>query len=1415
MILSLYIISTIVSDSSCTVLFVMATKISRSILIFCICLFQYTNCQQLFSISIGRWSECQRIDNSFILYKTRNVTCMYKNSQVAPWYYCQQVSLPKPPNSSVCDKIMSINCATSFWSPWSFVNSSSSQHRHRNIIMPPMFGGQTCPHTYENKLCSNCTMNYWNYQWKVGHWSPCEALLGPSNCGHGIRQRNITCVSRYGHTVSDSVCSAVSVKPHNLGFENCEVPCDCTVSEWSPWSDCKLNFDTITYQQLRTRIIVTYPSETRYSNLYLTACPPLQETRPCRELNCNLTYEVSGWSGCNNNTTNCGAGLKTRYLYCKRSCGNYTSYVHLSECNYYLNSSPTTHETCYSFCEQDCHLSQWSEWSQCTPFQSCNSENPGYTFRERSIVVPQSLSGRPCSHTIEIRTCIPDYCIHPRWQIRNTSACHLTANMTCGTGVMTRELDCVDQHGTSVSVDECLMDHSKIPSETVACQVLCPDECVVSEWSLWSQCSSTCSGGIRNRNRQILAYGITNCSSVELQEIEPCNEEINCTTYKLYYGEWSKCDTLAKFNKYCNNGTQTRSGICKIGNNTVTCPGYFGKDTSRQCTECRNDCIKSEWYYTPCSGIYSDDDYRLKYRIVLWQGDNGVCLNVDADGWEIVHEACPTTPSHQNYNWAVYDNSIGWSKCYLPNDEVCGIGYKITPVKCVNSSNQEVEDFYCIQKTLSKPITLKDCSMPCHDQCILKKWSKFGPCSKSCGDSPGTRSRTRDVVLPLGTTGTVDNNCPELKSTNLVEEQQCDVPKCTDYKWITSGWSSCSTINSCEAGVQTRTIACASIIKNTTVFVNSYLCEQHSSPPESVQNCSSECPVDCIVSSWTDWESCSAECGIGTTTRHRTVLQVPNALGRPCPRLQQTTTCMQRLCGEYKPSEWSTCTISNATNSTQYCGNGTMFQSYSCYVDGHVGDNIFCNNNIPEMVFHDCYLPCPGDCVMSDWTIDLTTCSDCVDGSCNTTFTRKILRQPLSDGKQCGPLIKTELCPIVNNYYWHTGPWLSCVLFNESHLCGNGFQNREVKCIRRHDNQVVPDYHCNGIRTKPPHKELCNIKCPVDCIVTAFGPWSVCDTYCDINSTQTRYRDIILNRNGDGRPCPYLKETRYCKIQADNCYSYHLSYSRWSSCELNTKGNYCGNLTRHRSATCRRSDGVYVDDEICTNQYNSLSLHIEESCEIECEQEKCQYSEWSDWSSCTTIETKNNTKFQFRSRYLLTHEPYNSRQEVDCLSDQYETKECDDHSDTRLLSFKWTVSPWHLQTGSRDVWCESTDMISVTQSACALTLKPSDTLCPGGCSKTFYCDQISGSCQCSTGLELISEQCLPVEGCLTNAHCLLEHTECGNLTCVCSQGYHMYDNKCIKDIETTTTVTVSPTPASSSNSEISSSELHTHNIQIM
>lgn len=87
------------------------------------------------------------------------------------------------------------------------------------------------------------------------------------------------------------------------------------------------------------------------------------------------------------------------------------------------------------------------------------------------------------------------------------------------------------------------------------------------------------------------------------------------------------------------------------------------------------------------------------------------------------------------------------------------------------------------------------------------------------------------------------------------------------------------------------------------------------------RSCNSRpCASDCKVSSWSEWSSCSAECGGGTRTRSRRVLEQERDGGEPCPEENIVSTeCNQQSCdmtdcvtGEW--SQWSQC--------SRACGGG-------------------------------------------------------------------------------------------------------------------------------------------------------------------------------------------------------------------------------------------------------------------------------------------------------------------------------------------------------------------------------------------------------------------------------------------------------------------------------------------------------------
>jgi hypothetical protein len=51
-------------------------------------------------------------------------------------------------------------------------------------------------------------------------------------------------------------------------------------------------------------------------------------------------------------------------------------------------------------------------------------------------------------------------------------------------------------------------------------------------------------------------------------------------------------------------------------------------------------------------------------------------------------------------------------------------------------------------------------------------------------------------------------------------------------------------------------------------------------------------PMNCSVSNWGEWTPCSATCGPGHQSRSRTILQVPDIGGTPCPsNLEELKLC--------------------------------------------------------------------------------------------------------------------------------------------------------------------------------------------------------------------------------------------------------------------------------------------------------------------------------------------------------------------------------------------------------------------------------------------------------------------------------------------------------------------------------------------
>jgi len=140
---------------------------------------------------------------------------------------------------------------------------------------------------------------------------------------------------------------------------------------------------------------------------------------------------------------------------------------------------------------------------------------------------------------------------------------------------------------------------------------------------------------------------------------------------------------------------------------------------------------------------------------------------------------------------------------------------------------------------------------------------------------------------------------------------------------------------------------------------------------------------DCVVSQWGSWGSCTKSCGCGTYTRIRTVLVQPANGGAACPPLTDTQPCNTQTCpappvdccvSAWGP--WGSCTAS--------CGRGTKTHTRTVTTSPRNGGH----DCPPLSESTDCNTPaCPPTCEMNQWQSWGSCTAPCGGGTCRRSRT--------------------------------------------------------------------------------------------------------------------------------------------------------------------------------------------------------------------------------------------------------------------------------------------------------------------------------------------------------------------------------------------------------------------------------------------
>ena len=224
-------------------------------------------------------------------------------------------------------------------------------------------------------------------------------------------------------------------------------------------------------------------------------------------------------------------------------------------------------------CPEDCRLSNWTAFSACS--MSCGV---GVEVSTRHVLTPDRNGGAPCESLVSVRPCeaaAPCECDVSAWG--HWSSC----SHSCGElGTMVRTRAVIRKDSPKRSAAAAHPTYKCPPKvDIIPCnRQPCGQDCVMSAWSNWTDCSSEfeCLEGVRSRHRTVLqqsAFGGKRCNRTV--ESRPCRRgacPVDCSVG--IWSNWSDCSTS------CAGGVSSRSKwLCALFGETA-----FGYGTVRWVT---------------------------------------------------------------------------------------------------------------------------------------------------------------------------------------------------------------------------------------------------------------------------------------------------------------------------------------------------------------------------------------------------------------------------------------------------------------------------------------------------------------------------------------------------------------------------------------------------------------------------------------------------------------------------------------------------------------------------------------------------------------------------------------------------------------------------------------------------------------
>ncbi|XP_060530657.1 spondin-1 [Cylas formicarius] len=246
-----------------------------------------------------------------------------------------------------------------------------------------------------------------------------------------------------------------------------------------------------------------------------------------------------------------------------------------------------------------------------------------------------------------------------------------------------------------------------------------------------------------------------------------------------------------------------------------------------------------------------------------------------------------------------------WSSCSV----TCGIGFKMKTrffvdnmgrKKCPHITTVEKE------KCMGPPCTSKDLEVK-DPMCPTTDWSDWSPCSASCGK--GVRFRTKLLMVEPALQAKCQSRVELLQQAPCMDTPDCtfdmatakvvcmqdtDQGPCGGYynRWYFDSrklvclpfiYGGCKGNKNNFLTHQECTDTCSVVKEALSQNTSTRFPTEVPSPYFIQTNFPQSEPIDCMVTPWSSWSSCSASCGLGFEQRVRMVKRPAQNGGTPCP----------------------------------------------------------------------------------------------------------------------------------------------------------------------------------------------------------------------------------------------------------------------------------------------------------------------------------------------------------------------------------------------------------------------------------------------------------------------------------------------------------------------------------------------------